>query len=126
MRFTEFSIPESTQWMEKSDILFILDCKNLQAPFVSASIVIGNNIAGKDPLGYIIDRIHPDDQEEFNNLLNEKSIRPINQELRILDHQNNVLPFGVQRLTVNSNQNKVLLLGIMQRSKKTLKKEQMA
>ena len=112
MRFTEFSIPASTAWMEKSDILFLVDCSSQETPFVSRSIFENCNTLWEDPYNMILDRIHPEDLEEFKKVIQGKSVRPAHHKLRIIDCQNHTQLFSFHRLKGSGSKNKDFLLAI--------------
>jgi len=112
MRFTEFSIPESTEWMERSDILFLLDCCNHKTPFISKSIIADYEMVNEDPYNVILDRIHPEDLSEFNKIVNGNSSRPAHYKLRILDRSNNTRLFSFHKLRIGYGNSKYMLLAI--------------
>lgn len=109
MQFTEFSIPESTKWMEKSDILFLVDCCSHETPFISKSIINGYDETFEDPYDIILDRIHPDDIEEFRKVIEGRSSRPAHHKLRIIDNENHIQLFSFHRLRVTGLKKELLL-----------------
>lgn len=111
MRFTEFSIPESTQSMEKSDILFILDFEKNEVPFVNSSFI--QNSGRNDLISIITQKIHPDDWITFQKIAKGKSINPAIHNIRVFDKNDNLLTITFHRLKVSGKQNKELLLGIL-------------
>ena len=119
MRFTEFSIPDSTEWMERSDILFLLDCCNRNTPFISKSIVADYERDNEDPYNIILDRIHPEDLSEFKKIVGGNSSRPAHYKLRILDRSNQTRLFSFHKLKMGYGKSKYMLLAI---SKKRTKK----
>ena len=112
MRFTNFSVPESNQWMEKSDILFLIDCCNHEAPFINKSLFEEYELANSSPLELILDRVHPYDLDEFKKVLDGKSSRPAHHKLRIIDRDNNIQLFSFHKLKASGIKNSSLLMAI--------------
>lgn len=119
MRFTEFSIPDSTEWMERSDILFLLDCCNYSTPFISKSIVADYEKHHDDPYNIILDRIHPDDLLEFKKIVDGNSSRPAHHKLRIVDRSNKTRLFSFHKLRVGYGKSKYMLLAINKKRSST-------
>ena len=115
MRFTEFSIPESTQWMEKSDILFLMDIESHEAPYISSAILDGYEMDMESPYNALLDKIHPDDLGDFVEIFNGISVRPGHKKLRIINKSNQTVLFSFYKLKVSGKKNKELLLAISKR-----------
>ena len=112
MRFTNFSVPDSNQWMEKSDILFLIDCCSRETPFVSRSLFEEYELVNDKPLDLIYDRVHPHDLEEFKKVIDGRSTRPAHYKLRIIDRDNNIQSFSFHKLKSVGNRKNNLLLAI--------------
>jgi len=108
-------MPESTQWMEKSDILFLMDIENREAPYISSGILDAYEMAFDSPFNAILDKIHPDDLGEFVEIINGKSSRPGHKKLRIIDKSNHTILFSFYKLKVSGKKSKDLLLAISKR-----------
>ena len=112
MRFTEFSIQESAEWMERSDILFLLDYRNHKTPFISKSIIEDYEKVSENPYNIILDRIHHDDLSEFNKIVSGNSSRPAHHKLRITDKSNHTRFFSFHKLRIGYGKTKYMLLAI--------------
>ncbi len=114
MRFNDLEIPKCSYWLEKLNVLFLVDKESKNVPFISSSIASIEEQQMKKPYSFnqLLSKIYPDDQIVFKNMISKMHETNNNVGFRLLDLENDTVPFKINSINIGSKNKSRFLIAI--------------
>ena len=114
MRFDGLEIPKCSYWLERLNILFLVDPENKDVPFISSTMAPDHNCQKDEPysLQVIRNMLFPEDIALFNKQLKLGSKKTGNTHLRIRNKQNKPIPFRLNMIKTGPKKINKLLVAL--------------
>ncbi len=110
MRFQDLSIPQCGYWLEKQDVLFMLDLGKRNVPFVNSKLYNGRKRGSNMfTLHALLHRMHPDDRHDFIRMIGTNSDIPEASFFRLFDNAGTTLWFQLRAIHTGNRHDRYLL-----------------
>ena len=114
MRFEGLEIHKCSYWLERLNILFLVNPETKDVPFISSAMAPDNNCQTYEPysLQVIRNMLFPEDIDLFNKQLKQGSKKTGKTNLRIRNKQNKPIPFRLGMIKSGPNNINKLLVAL--------------
>ena len=114
MRFNDLSIPKCSYWLERLNVLFLVEKETKSVPFISTSIISRHERANLEThsLNFLLSRIYPDDKSAFKKLISINKFNKIkvSPDFRLVNGDNATVSFKINKLDFGNGQAKEFLV----------------
>ena len=114
MRFNDLAIPKCSYWLEKLNVLFLVDKVSKNVPFISSSIASIEEQQMREPYSFdqLLSKIYPDDQIVFKKMISKMHETNDNVGFRLVDNENDTVPFKINSLSIGSENKSRFLIAL--------------
>ena len=114
MRFVDLSIPKCTYWLEKLNVLFLVDKEKGLVPYINPAIAPSENgvVHEHNSIDAVMSQIYPEDLNEFRKLLNGTNGWDQHRELRLKTTGNGTITFRISSIRIGSPVKRRLLVAL--------------
>lgn len=114
MRFNDLSIPKCSYWLERLNVLFLVDKASKKVPYISTSIATKEeqNTQTPNSFKFLLSKIYPEDKQAFKRLISISKINKIkvSPDFRLISKDNITISFKISALDFGNGREKEFLV----------------
>ncbi len=114
MRFEGLELPKCSYWLERLNILFLIDTKNNDVPFISSSVAPDDVTSNDTPcsLQIIKNMLYPEDIKLFEKHLNVRKNGAMESNLRLRNKNNKPVSIRLNLIKTGPGKKRRLLIAL--------------
>ena len=110
MRFTDLSMPKCAYWLEKLNVLLLVDPEKRIVPFINSKITTTR--IEPNSLDSLIRLIYPEDRQDFERLLLGINEGHRNNSMRLITHNDSTIHFTLSSIHIGASTPRRMLVGL--------------